>query len=100
MIMYTITLHTRIGDKVFKAKKTPAHDKVVELPWTLFESFPNLLKHKDWARSMKNITDYTGIKLDIKQVDGRNRAIRNLDWFSWQRIFWLYNEFVIDSEEA
>lgn len=98
--MYTITLHTRIGDKVFKAKKTPAHDKVVELPWMLFESFPNLLKRKDWARSMKNIIDYTGIKLDIKSADGRSKAIRSLDWFSWRRIFQLYNKYVINSEEA
>lgn len=97
--MYIITLHTGVGDKVFKAKKTPAHDKIVELPWTLFESFPNLLKRKDWAKSMKNITDYTGIKLDIKPVDGRSKAVKKLDWFNWRRIFWLYNEYVIGLEK-
>lgn len=93
--MYVIALHTRVGDKVFKAKKTPAHDKIVELPWTMFESFPNMLKRKDWAKSMKNITDYTGIKLDIKSVDGRSKAVKELDWFNWRRVFFLHLEYNI-----
>lgn len=91
--MYTITIHTEVRDLVLKAKKTPAHDKVLQLPWTIFEKFPILFKRKDWAKSMKNITDYTGIKLKIDKVDGRDKAIRNLDWFNWPRVFSFWLEY-------
>lgn len=97
--MYIITMHTGVGDEVFKAKRNPVHDKILQLPWVLFMDFPNLLKRKDWAKSMKNITDYTGIKLDIKSVDGRSKAVKGLDWFSWRRVFWLHNEYVIGLEK-
>jgi hypothetical protein len=100
--MYKVTLNTEVGSLSFKAKRTPAHDKVVELPWTMFESFPKLLKRKDWAKSMANIIEYIGIKdnLVITKLDGRSQEAKELDWFNWRRVFsyWLeYGSFIVCS---
>lgn len=93
--MYKITLNTAVGDYIFKAKHTPLHDKVLELPWSIFQDNPILFKKKDWAKSMKTICSYTGIKLKVSKEDGRKQYMKSLNWFSWRRIFWLYLEYVI-----
>lgn len=88
--MYKVSMKTKCGVISFKTKRTPAHDEVLDLPLTLFKEFPSLLAIKDWAKSRKKTLDYTDIKLTIEKADGRVKEIKELVYFSWRQVFWVY----------
>ena len=92
--MYTITIKfSNNEERVYKTKKNPYNDKVLSLPWVMFQKHDLLLDKKDWAKSMETIFDkYVG--QNIKYVkhfdvcaDGRKKDVKRVKWLSWDDVF-------------